>query len=261
MDAVILTYHAVERADGPLFVDPTRFAAHLDSVVESGAQVLTLSELARGMRDGDLTGRHVAITFDDGCASVARIAAPLLAERGLRATVFCVAGHVGRTNEWPSALPGGPRIELARADELAHLAGQGWEIGCHGMTHAPLRSDDPGFLTHEIVDALTALEELVGADVTSFAYPYGARPTLAAVRVVAASYEAACSTTLGVVDRGSDVYSLPRVDAHYVRRPRLLRAALAGSLGPYLRVRRLGAGTRRAVRKDHIPLTMAKGRG
>lgn len=255
--ALVLTYHGVGPAEGPLFVDPSLFASHLDCIVESGARVLTVSELAHALRHGTLAGRNVAITFDDGMESVTRLAAPLLAERELRATVFCVAGHVGGESNWPSARSGAPCVALSGAEALAGLVAEGWEIGCHGMTHAPLGTADAECLRREIVDAKHVLEALTGADVTSFAYPYGERPTPTAARLVSSSYEAACATALGVADQASEPYALPRVDSHYVRRPALLRAALSGELSGYLRLRRLGASARRTLRGDFRKVTTA----
>lgn len=246
---LVLTYHGVGPAADPLHVDAATFTAHLDAIVEAGRPVVRVSELAARLRAGaDPSG--VAITFDDGFASVARVAAPLLAERGLPATVFCVAGHLGGRSDWPSAHPDAPTVDLARADELAELAGLGWEIGCHGMMHAPLLGDDGELLRRELGEARSQLEQATGAAVRALAYPYGAGPSEAARALVEATFDAACSTRLGSVGAGTDVWSLPRVDAHYVRRPRLLRAALAGTLGPYLRTRGLGARARRAVRRD-----------
>jgi peptidoglycan/xylan/chitin deacetylase (PgdA/CDA1 family) len=255
--ALILTYHGVESAEGPLFVDPGLFASHLDCIVESGARVLTVSEVAHALRHGALEGRNVAISFDDGMESVTRVAAPLLAERGLRATVFCVAGHVGGKSNWPSARPGAPSVALSSAEALAGLIAAGWEIGCHGMSHAPLETDDEDCLRREVVDAKHVLEDMTGATVTSFAYPYGAGPTPEAWRLVSSSYEAACSTAVGVARRSSEPYALPRVDSHYVRRIALLRAALSGELSGYLRLRRLGASARRTLRADFRKVTTA----
>jgi peptidoglycan/xylan/chitin deacetylase (PgdA/CDA1 family) len=246
-----LTYHAVGAGEGPLYVDRTTLATHLDCIVESGARAVTVSELADTLRSGPIQQRTVAITFDDGFASVARVAAPLLEERRLRATVFCVAGHLGGTSDWPSALPDAPRHELARADELAELARAGWEIGCHGMTHAPLVDDSCTFLDRELLEAKARLEGAVGVPVRSFAYPYGAAPSRAARQLVVETYTAACSTRLGYVDAGADPWALPRVDAHYLRWSGLLRAALSGALGFYLSTRGLGARARRVVRRDY----------
>ena len=252
--ALVLTYHAIDDGEGALFVDAASFASHLDVIVESGADVVTISELAETMRAGALRRPAVAVTFDDGMASVARTAAPLLLERGLSATVFCVAGHLGRTTEWESARPGSPPLELGRADEWAVLAQQGIEIGCHGMTHAPLDAGSDGFLRRELIEAKERLEQEVQTPVRAYAYPYGATPTAAAHALVKSAYDSAWTTRAGYLGSGDELHRGPRVDAHYLRRPALLRAALAGSLSPYLRVRRFGAQARRALRRDYSPV-------
>lgn len=251
MSALLLTYHAIEPGRGPLFVHPDTFASHLDCIVESGAEAVTVSGLAKALRESTLRRRMVAITFDDGIASVARFAAPLLAERGLPATVFCVAGHVGGRSDWASARPGAPVLELAGAEELAQLARQGLEIGCHGMTHAPLVSGDEAFLRRELVDSKLLLEELARAPVTTLAYPYGDRPGERARRAIAESYEAACTTRAGSVGAGADRFALRRVDAHYLRRPAVLLHALRHPHSPYLATRMLAAGVRRSVLRDY----------
>ena len=125
MRALILAYHAVEAGPRPLFVEPPPFRAHLDLLAESDVEVVSLERIVRGLRDGDLPDRCAAITFDDGFVSVADTAAPLLAERGMPATVFCVAGWLGRTNDWPSQPDGVPRRDLADANALAELAAAG----------------------------------------------------------------------------------------------------------------------------------------
>lgn len=250
--ALVLTYHAVEAGSGPLFVDPGAFAEHLDRIVESGVRVVTVSGLAAEVRAGALNRATVAVTFDDGIASVARTAAPLLVERGLSATVFCVAGHLGARNNWSSALPGGPSLELAELAELRELAGHGFELGCHGMTHAPLDFCSGEALTREVVAAKQLLEASVEAPINTFAYPYGAMPSLAARRLVEATYASAWTTRIGYVRAGVDLFAAPRVDIHYLQRPWLLAAALSDSLGPYLRMRRLGSRARRAWRRDYV---------
>ena len=250
--ALVLTYHAVGDGEGPLFVDLDSFAAQLDVIVESGADVVTVSELAARVRGGATTRPVVAITFDDGVASVSRVAAPLLVERGLPATVFCVAGHLGGTNTWETARPGSPRLELAHAGELATLVGHGFEVGCHGMTHAPLDAGGDSFLRRELLESKELLEQEIRTPVLAFAYPYGAAPSPQALRVTAAAYESAWTTRPGYVLPGVDVHRAPRVDTHYLRRPGLLRSALEGSLRRYLGVRRLGAHARRALRSDYV---------
>lgn len=249
---LVLNYHAIERGPSPLCIEPRVFAAHLDCIVTAGLRSLTVSQLAEAVRKGEPLAATVGITFDDAFASVVEVAVPLLEERGLNATVFCVAGHLGGRNDWPSSSGEGPTRALARAEDLAELARRGVEIGSHGMHHAPLVRDDAALLRRELTESRRVLEDASAAPVTSYAYPYGAEPVSAARRLVEETYRAACTTRVARVTGACDPYALPRVDAHYLRRPELLSRALTGSLNGYLSLRRVAAGARRAVRKDYV---------
>lgn len=250
--ALILAYHAIEAGPRPLCMDPGLFAEHLDCLAQSEVPVVTLDRLGRDLRAGQLEGRSVAITFDDGFQSVIDEAVPLLAQRALPATIFCVAGHLGGHNDWPSQPQHVPRLRLAGAPALAALAGSSIQIGSHGMHHAPLRRADDGTLAQEIVASRSALEATVRAPVRWFAYPYGegASAPARARRLLEAHYEGACSISARAFTADADGFALPRVDAHYLRRPALLRRVLEG-LDVYLHARRAGGRLRRAVRTDH----------
>ena len=80
--------------------------------------------------------RAVALTFDDGFASVVDHALPLLLERGFPATVFCVAGYLGGLNDWPTE-PARPPAALATPPRWP-AGRRPLEIGSHGIQHAPL---------------------------------------------------------------------------------------------------------------------------
>lgn len=249
--ALILTYHGVAERAGPLFVETELFRTHMDCIVESGATVLGVTELRRTLSSDSLEKPAVAITFDDGLASVVLEAAPILQERGLIATVFCVGGYLGGASNWPSRRIDAPVRELASARDLEELARAGWEIGSHGMEHTPLVGSDENELDREIVRSRDALEQAIGVPVHSFAYPYGAGPTKAAHALVRETYTAGCSTALGYAAPHADPWLLPRIDAHYVRRPGVLRAALDGTLTAYLAARGAVARLRRLVRTDY----------
>jgi len=254
VSALALTYHAVERGPSPLCVDPKRFADQLDLIVETGVRTVTVSELAAALRNGRIAERTLALTFDDGAASVARTAAPLLLERGLVATVFCVAGHLGGRRNIQTKPAWAARIDLAAADELATLARLGFEIGSHGMEHVPLTAATPeSVLRRELHDSRRTLEEALGVEVGSFAYPYNVRSGDARRAAVEAGYRAACAGSLALVGRAADPLAIPRVDAYYLEWPPLFRMALAGSPQWYLAIRRAGAAARRLLRKDYVP--------
>ena len=252
--ALILTYHAVEEGPAPLCLAPALFRSHLDAFEELGVSTLTVSGLAEALRDGTLPDRAVAITFDDGCASAVRTAAPALAERGMVATFFCVAGHLGGWNDWPTQPASAPRLALADAEELRELAELGFEIGAHGTDHVPLGNAGADVARREIEGSKQVLEEATGRAVRSFAYPYGVPPGTGAARLVAQLYGAACGNVLHRVNASSDPMRLPRVDAHYVRDTGVLHRVAAGRWETYLRLRAVGARARRLLRSDHVPV-------
>ncbi len=249
--ALVLTYHAIARGPAPLFVDPGLLASHLDRIVESRAAVLTVSELAATLQAGTLPTRAIALTFDDGFANAAEAAAPLLAERDLRATVFCVAEHVGGVSDWASQPRSAPRLPLADAAALSALAAAGWEIGSHGLSHEPLSRLTPDRRQHELEASRLELEDLVGVPVRSFAYPYGAVPAGAETELRAAGYDSACTTLIAPVVRSASPFAIPRVDAHYVRRELVLEAVLDGRAPGYLAARRIAARVRRVASADY----------
>ncbi len=219
-------------------------------VLRSVANVVPLAAALADLTAGrSLPPRAVAITFDDGFANVADEAAPLLLERGLTATVFCVASRIGGRSDWGSQPRWAPRLPLLGAAELRELAGAGWEIGSHGLTHTALPLLSESDVARELSESKRVLEQTVQHDVRSFAYPYGVVPPDASAALRDAEYEAACTIRVAAVREGMDPFALPRVDAHYLRRPRLLRSALAGR-SVYVTARGLGARARRLVRSD-----------
>jgi peptidoglycan/xylan/chitin deacetylase (PgdA/CDA1 family) len=118
---------------------------------------------------GDLVG----ITFDDGYEDFLSAALPTLERLGFSATVFVVAGMLGKENTWEHR--GGPRLPLRLLDAngVREISQRGIEVGSHTVTHPRLPGLDPETLVHEISDSRQRLGELLGAPVEGFCYPYG----------------------------------------------------------------------------------------
>ena len=78
----LVGWHRVDgRSDG-LSTGVDDFQRHLDTLDAWGAQVLPLDEAVAALAAGTLPERAVALTFDDGYASVVETAWPLLRARG-----------------------------------------------------------------------------------------------------------------------------------------------------------------------------------
>jgi len=248
--AVVLCYHAIETGPPPLCIEPGVLEAHLDVLLDAGVRVVELRELAGQLEGGGLAEPSVAITFDDGCASVFESAVPLLLGRGMPATVFCVADHLGGWNDWATEPASSPRLRLASAGALAEAARHpGIEIGSHGATHLPLGLADRSALEREVVGSRETLERATGGEVTWFAYPAGSGAGAAGRALVRRIYEGAADGGNRPARPGVDRWALPRIEMHYLRRPSALRRAVRGA-DPYLALRRAGGRARRLVHGD-----------
>lgn len=100
----ILLYHRVaeDRFDPwALAVSPTHFADQMEWLAKYRT-ILSLTEFARRNREGALAADAIAITFDDGYACNAHVAAPVLQRLGIPATIFLPAEIIeaGRQFWW-----------------------------------------------------------------------------------------------------------------------------------------------------------------
>jgi peptidoglycan/xylan/chitin deacetylase (PgdA/CDA1 family) len=95
-------YHRVyETSSDPweLCVSPYHFAEQLE-VLSKNYQVISLNELVRSLREGQLPKRGVVLTFDDGYADNLWNAKPLLEKYELPATVFITSGSLDSPTEF-----------------------------------------------------------------------------------------------------------------------------------------------------------------
>ena len=170
----ILLYHSIS-ADPPdwiatFTVSPVTFRTHLDVVVASGRQPITVSQFADGLQGkAELPARPVLITVDDGFADFADNAMPALTERKLPSTLYVTTGALaGRVQE--SVLP---PADMLRAADLPGLEAEGVEIGAHSHTHRQMDLLSENQLADEIFRSRDLLAETLGHPIRSFAYPHG----------------------------------------------------------------------------------------
>jgi peptidoglycan/xylan/chitin deacetylase (PgdA/CDA1 family) len=84
-------------------------------------------------------------------------------------------------------------------------------IGPHTVTHPALTELDPLASGREIAASKKVCEALAGAEVRSFAYPFGSLNTNVRAAVANAGFTCACSTRHAAVTFSSDVFALPRI--------------------------------------------------
>ena len=207
---VMLMYHSVQaikqRPDWPWAVTLSSFERQLDFLLAEGYATPTISEV---MADPDgYRGRTAVITFDDGYVDNLE-AASALHRRGMRATWYVVSGSIGREPAWP--FDGRPAGRTMNAAELRGLRQEGMEIGSHSLSHPRLTELDPYARQREVMQSKADIENQIGTDVRSFAYPYGALDEACANIVQECGYQNACTTAPGWMLREGNPFRLRRL--------------------------------------------------
>lgn len=185
MNAVAFIFHDVLRHDGILSgfegggaewykLPLPRFAELLDAIGAASRHPLEhLAEPAaiRPGRDATL------LTFDDGGASCFDPIADTLEQRGLRGRFFVVTSRLGQ--------PG-----FLSAEQCRSLAERGHIIGSHSETHPAVFSGLPLHIQiREWRDSRAALEQIIGASITSASVPTGSFSRTVARSAAEAGYE------------------------------------------------------------------------
>jgi peptidoglycan/xylan/chitin deacetylase (PgdA/CDA1 family) len=193
---VVLMYHGFaedRRDDDPenLFVPVRAFEEQLDHLLAHGWTPLDLDGYLAARRDRRAPRKSFLVTIDDGLESVATLAAPVLASRSVPFVLFVCAGLMGRTAWW---LPQPADSPILCAEALTQLLEQApMEIGGHGYDHVHMLEMSTEELTRQTGEVKSILQEVSGAPVRAFAYPYGSHDADARDAVQAAGYDIAFS--------------------------------------------------------------------
>jgi len=164
------------RVGGPLGLGVTRvarsvFRRQMTALARDGWRTLTLAEYAATPHPAP---RTVLISFDDGYASLADFAYPLLAELRFTATTFLITDFVGQTNTWDVRYTW-RRLPHLDWDTLERWRARGFDFGSHTARHARLTWLSDTAAADELGrsrDTLTA--RLGAAAARAVAYPFGA---------------------------------------------------------------------------------------
>lgn len=143
----------------------------------------------------------VSFSFDDVPASAAEEGAAVLRRAGVRGTFFIASGLCGGE---------GHMGRFANREQVAALAAEGHEIGCHTRSHGDLARVSEPDMAAELDANHKALAECGAPAPATFAYPYG-EVGFAAKRVAGGRFALARTVTAGLVRRGSDLAQAPSV--------------------------------------------------
>lgn len=173
----VLLYHhvgpPVPGSFSSLTLGTDEFEKQMSWLKRKGYNTILSKQWADWVAEGKpLPAKPVAIHFDDAYLDNCDNAYPVLARTGMNATIFVVAGLVGKTNEWDQR-NGYTRMQLMDQDLIRRWQSAGFEIASHSFSHADLTSLPDRELADDANRSQSALRERLGQEVSSFAYPYG----------------------------------------------------------------------------------------
>lgn len=214
MSIPILMYHQIDSPPTKgtplrgLVVSPRTFAWQMQMLGLLGYRGLSMRDLEPYLK-GQTNGKVVGITFDDGFQNNFHNALPVLLKHGFSATCYCVSALVGETNIWDHGKVAEKRLMTREEIRSWHLAGM--DVGSHTQTHIDLCEASSEHARDQIFLSKDELQQIIGAEVKHFCYPYGRHNPEHQELVHRAGYITATSTHRGRVEPGDDPYTLNRI--------------------------------------------------
>jgi len=242
--AGLLLYHRIAdgRGSPALNVTPDRFRAQIAGLLDRGFAIWPLVKLLDWHASGRaIPSNTLALTFDDGFATVFAHAYPALLELNVPATVFLATAFIDDDRPFPFDTWG--RAVCGRVPALHYRPLSGVEceemrssglveLGSHGHAHADFRRR-PAALADDIRRSLDVLRERFSCGAVPYAFPFGRRhlgfvdpDLLEAAR--ATGVTCALTTDAGLVRAGGSPFGWGRFNVYQSDTAATLAAKLHG---------------------------------
>lgn len=245
----ILLFHALDNSFSNIAFSPKSFEKAMSKLYLSGYQTLDLASIPKYLQENKgFPKNSFAITFDDGYRSVYEQAFPILQKYNFTATIFIT---VGKTKPLTivERLPSMQGREMLSWQEIKLMQAANISIGSHTLTHPNLTKLSKEEQRAEIYESKIMIEDILGTEVNSFAYPYGIYDKTS-LELVQEYYNCACSTKLGLVNFTSNFYLLERIETYYLQQEALFNLMMTKELlYIYLQLRNIP----RKIRQIFLP--------
>jgi peptidoglycan/xylan/chitin deacetylase (PgdA/CDA1 family) len=244
-NAAILCYHGITERFGPdpedrsaIAVDRALFLTQL-TYVKRRYRVIALRDYIVARQNRRPVPRHsVILTFDDGLRNFFTVAAPVLKELDLPATVFLVTDRVearDQSNLGPNWALLDDRISLSWSEAKTLQSAQPIEFGSHTCSHPELPQLSTN-VDRELHESLRAIREnLHDVSPPSLAYPYGNYSDSITAKAHSEGYSCALTTESGCNSLNTDLFQLRRAVVHRYDGIEIFAARVSGLVG-WLRI-------------------------
>ena len=207
----VLGYHEFSENQEPtaMRIPTGTFRKQMEAIADLGIPVIDMETFLKWKRgEEELPPRSILITIDDGWKSVYTDAFPVLKEHGFPFTLYLYKNYVD----------GGGRA--LTSEMIREMQKHGATIGSHSVSHprpsmvkAEAAKDEASFntyLTKELGESKTFLEDLFGQEVTTYAYPGGYYDPAMFPIADELGYQCLFTVQPGKVRLSSDNRTLPR---------------------------------------------------
>ncbi|MFY9929422.1 MAG: polysaccharide deacetylase family protein [Streptosporangiaceae bacterium] len=214
----ILAYHSIGTPEGGVNdVRPRDFERHLQIAVDDGWTFTTPAEVI-----AEPDKPQLALTFDDGFASVLANALPVLRHHGIPATAFVITGWADQQ------IPPDYQRFVLDWRGVSALAEGGMTLASHSVTHPDFGKLEAGEARRELEVSRERLREVLGVETTEFAIPLGQSGNWTPAAGLAAA-EAGYKTVYAQSNTTRPEGTIARTFITKIDRPVVFRAALAGA--------------------------------
>ena len=205
-----LMFHSIaqpqSREESTYYISPRRFHLTLRLLRMAGHETSSLAEWLQG----DVPQHRPLLTFDDGYDDMYTELLPVAREFNLKPLIFLVADRISGTNLWDQE--NGLRCRrLLTLEQIREMQQSGFDFGSHTLTHPWLPGLSDTDLRREVRESKYRLEDMLGTEITSFAYPSGGVDQRVRAAVAEAGYRLAFTTIPGM-NRWNDPLCLNRAD-------------------------------------------------
>jgi len=204
----ILNYHSI--GDDLLSVPSSVFESTIKTLSENGYIGISIGDLTKFYDNpNNREGKLIVITFDDCFESAFTKGVPILQNYGFSATFYVSTGYIGKTD---SRRNKGILIERGyiKWEQIKELLRNDFEIGAHTNTHPNLTDISLEEAKTEIQKSKEILQDYLGIEINSFAYPRGKHNKRIVEIVKESGFSSATSTIPGINTNKTNTYKLKR---------------------------------------------------
>jgi peptidoglycan/xylan/chitin deacetylase (PgdA/CDA1 family) len=249
----ILMYHSISDTTNPRFraftVSPASFAEQMAYLHQHDYTPITVTQFVRArLGEGSaLPERPVVLTFDDGFEDFLTAALPILQQYHFTATLYISTAFINSTSRWMRYERETTRPMLTR-EQVVKVNASHIECGAHSHSHPQLDVLPRNVAWEEILHSKRVLEDLLGQEVFSFAYPFGYYTAQVRQLVQEAGFSSACAVKHAISSEMDDPFALARIMVHANATIEEFAASLVGrNSSPVAAVYRMYARARTPV--------------